>query len=115
MNDPTTPTGTGGADTGPADPVLARRAQVDRLASVARRTGYLGFAAALVVFFVGLGVGLDGTLVAVILVCLAVGSVFLLPGILLGYAVKAARREEVEDRARRTAGRAGDGPSGGRP
>lgn len=104
MSDRPTPSrsdGTGGAE--PSDPVLARRARADRLASAAQRTGYLSFGAALGVFFVGIVVGLDTALVTIILVCLGVGSVFLLPGILLGYAVKAARREEAEGAARRAA------------
>jgi hypothetical protein len=53
-----------------------------------------------VVFAVGFAVGLTGGLVIAIVVALGVGSVLLAPAIVVGYAVKAADRE---DRERRTA------------
>lgn len=78
------------------DPVLARRRQVARGADLAQRVGYglLGLAVAL--FLVGFAAGLTGGLVTGIVVCLAIGSVLLAPAIVLGYAVRAADREDRE-------------------
>jgi len=76
--------------------VLVRRAQVDRWARSAQRLGYLLYASALVVFFVGL-TGSFGALTTRLLVVLLVGgSVVLAPAIIAGYAVKAAVRHDRE-------------------
>ena len=80
----------------PIDPVRVRRAQIARLATIGQRVGYLLFAVALVAFFVGLGTSFSGGLVALIELCLLVGSVFLAPAIVAGYAVKAAERDDRE-------------------
>jgi hypothetical protein len=78
------------------DPVLARRAQVARLASLGQRVGYALFAVAVVAFFVGFLAGFTTTVVTLIVACLAVGSVALAPAIVASYAVKAADREDRE-------------------
>jgi hypothetical protein len=80
----------------PADPVRVRRAQVARFAKIGQRIGYLLFAVAAVAFFVALATQFPRALVTVIEVCLLVGSAFLAPSIVLGYAVKAAEREDRE-------------------
>jgi hypothetical protein len=59
------------------DPVRARRQQVARWSLLANRVGYLFLAVAVAVFLVA-------------------GSALLLPSIILGYAVKAAEREDRE-------------------
>jgi hypothetical protein len=82
------------------DPVLVRRRQLARAAELAQRVGYALFGVAIVLFVVGFAVGLTGGLVIAIVVALGVGSVLLAPAIVVGYAVKAADRE---DRERRTA------------
>lgn len=63
---------------------------------MAQRAGYALFALAVVLFLVGFAVGLTGGLVTAILVALGVGSVLLAPAIVVGYAVKAADREDRE-------------------
>ena len=79
------------------DPVRARRAQVARWALLANRVGYLLFGVAIALFVVAFLVGFTGALVTAIVASLVVGSILLAPSIVVGYAVKAA---EKEDRAR---------------
>lgn len=79
-----------------ADPVLVRRRRMARGAVLAKRVGYALFGLAVVLFFVGFAIGLNGGLVAGILVCMGVGSVLLAPAIVIGYAVKAADRDDRE-------------------
>lgn len=76
------------------DPVLARRERIRRLADVGQKLGYLGFAVAVVVFVFGFVVGFSEGLVGVIVTSMIVGSVLLAPSIVLGYAVRAAERDE---------------------
>jgi hypothetical protein len=78
------------------DPVRARRARIDRLSRLGQRIGYGCYALAVVAFFVGFTTRYSSALVAVIVAALVVGSVTLLPAIILGYAVKAAEREDRE-------------------
>jgi hypothetical protein len=80
----------------PADPVLVRRAQYQRLAETGQRIGYLLYALAIVAFVVGFLVGFPGYVVTLIIVAMVVGSVVLLPAIITGYAVKAAERDDRE-------------------
>ena len=78
------------------DPVRARRARVARWTLLANRIGYLCFAVAVAVFVVGFALGFRGALVAVVVVSLVVGSLLLAPSIVLGYAIKAAERDDRE-------------------
>jgi hypothetical protein len=78
------------------DPVRARRAQWARAAKIGQRLGYGAFAVAAVAFFVGLATTFSGGLVTVIEVCLLAGSVFLAPSIVVGFAVRAAERDDQE-------------------
>ena len=80
----------------PLDPVRVRRQQVARWSTLANRVGYLLFALAMAVFFVGFARGFNGAVVAAVVGLLAVGSVLLAPSIVLGHAVKAAEREDRE-------------------
>lgn len=80
----------------PHDPVRARREQIARWSLLANRVGYLFMAVAIAVFVIGFAVGFTGPLVTVVTVCLVVGSILLAPSIVLGYAVKAAEREDRE-------------------
>jgi hypothetical protein len=86
-----------GATDEPIDPVRVRRAQVARWALLANRVGYLLFGVAIALFVLAFVIGFTGPLVAAIVASLVVGSALLAPAIVLGYAVKAAERE---DRAR---------------
>jgi hypothetical protein len=76
------------------DPILRRRSQALRLANAGQRLGYALLALALVVFVFGIAVGLTDTVTAIIVVCMAVAAIVLGPSIILGYAAKAAEREE---------------------
>jgi hypothetical protein len=78
------------------DPVRARRAQVARWTLLANRIGYLLFAVAVAVFLIGFVLGFRGVVVAVVVVCLVIGSLLLAPSIVLGYAIKAAERDDRE-------------------
>ena len=78
------------------DPVRARRARIDRASRFGQRAGYGCYVVAVVAFFVGFATSYSTALVSVIVVGLAVGSILLLPSIILGYAVKAAEREDRE-------------------
>ncbi|HVV35606.1 MAG TPA: hypothetical protein VHC63_03320 [Acidimicrobiales bacterium] len=74
--------------------ILRQRAQAARLAALGQRVGYALLGIALVVFVFGMATDLNGTETAVVVVCLAVAGVVLGPAIILGYAAKAAEREE---------------------
>jgi hypothetical protein len=78
------------------DPVRARRRQVARWSLLANRIGYLFFAVAIAVFVIGIAVGFTPVVVAIVVASLVAGSALLLPSIILGYAVKAAEREDRE-------------------
>ena len=78
------------------DPVRARRARIDRASRLGQRVGYGCYAVAVVAFFVGFATDYSAALVTLIVAALAVGSITLLPSIILGYAVKAAEREDTE-------------------
>lgn len=73
------------------------------MVSVGQRVGYLLFAAAIVLFFVGFIARFTNALTSVILACLVIGSIVLAPAIVLGYGVKAAEREEREEAEARRA------------
>lgn len=88
--------GTGDADPAVTDPVLARRRRLAGAAELAQRTGYGLFGLAVALFLVGFAVGLTGALVSAIVAALVLGSVLLAPAIVVGYAVKAADREDRE-------------------
>lgn len=78
------------------DPVLARRATADRLATIGQRVGYALFGFALVVFFVGLLGDFTSTISRIVIAAIVVGSIVLAPAIIVGYAVKAAVRDDIE-------------------
>jgi hypothetical protein len=88
-------------DPSPADPVLARRRQFARAAELAQRVGYGLFGVAVVLFVFGFVAGFTGGVVTAILVALGIGSALLAPAIVIGYAVKAADREDRERGATR--------------
>lgn len=76
------------------DPVRAKRQRIARLADAGQRLGYSLLGLALAVFVAGLFAGLNGAVVAVAAASLIVGSVVLAPAIVLGFAAKAAERED---------------------
>jgi hypothetical protein len=78
------------------DPVRARRARIARLTELGQRVGYGLFSVAIVVFMIGFVVGYSGTLVAIIVSSLLLGSAVLAPSIVFSYGVRAAEREDRE-------------------
>ncbi len=78
----------------PTDPVRARRQRIARINQSAKRAGYLLFLVAIVVFFIGAAGRFTPLIVAVVVACLAVGSVLLVPTIIIGYGVRAAERDD---------------------
>jgi hypothetical protein len=84
------------ADEPTGDPVRARRRQVARWSLLANRVGYLFLAVAIAVFVIGFALGFTPAVVAIVVATLFIGSALLLPSIILGYAVKAAEREDRE-------------------
>jgi hypothetical protein len=78
------------------DPVRRRRRQVERWTLLANRIGYLVLALAMALFVIAFAVGFSSTMAALVVICLVVSFVLLAPSIVLGYAVKAADREDAE-------------------
>ena len=78
------------------DPVRARRVWVARMAAIGQRVGYGLLGLALVLFGVALATDLPNGLVAGVVACLIVGSAVLAPAIVLGFAARAAEREDRE-------------------
>ena len=70
-------------------------AQFDRAASVGKRIGYSLYLLAIIAFFVALIAGFNDTWTWIVVGALLAGSLFLLPAIILGYAVKAAHRADL--------------------
>jgi hypothetical protein len=83
------------------DPILEQRARWRRIADTAKRVGYVLFLLSMVLFFVALATGLPSGLITGATVALIGGCVVLAPAILLGYAVKGAERDEVDEVERR--------------
>jgi hypothetical protein len=78
------------------DPVRLRRARVARWTALANRAGYVLLGVAVALFFLALAVGFSGTMATLVIVALVAACVLLAPSIVLGYAVKAAEREDRE-------------------
>ena len=78
------------------DPVRRRRAQVARWTLLANRIGYVLLAVAVALFFVALMVGFNAAMATAVVVTLVAACVLLAPSIVLGYAVKAAERDDRE-------------------
>ena len=78
------------------DPVRARRAQVAKWTLLANRIGYLFVALAMALFVIAFAVGFSPTLATAVIVTFVIGCVLLAPSIIVGYAVKAAEREDRE-------------------
>ena len=80
----------------PTDPVRVRRAQVAKWTLLANRVGYLFVALAMALFFIAFAVGFSSTMASLVVATLVIGCVLLAPSIIVGYAVKAAEREDRE-------------------
>ena len=77
------------------DPVRARRAAVAKWNRLATRVGYALFLVAIVMFFVALATDFSSDKVRVITLSMIVGSALLAPAIVVGYAVKAAEKDDI--------------------
>ena len=79
------------------DPVRAlARCALARAQLLANRIGYLFVAVAVAVFIIGFALGFTPPVVTIVVATLLIGCALLLPSIILGYAVKAAEREDRE-------------------
>lgn len=79
-----------------ADPVRARRQQVARWTLLANRIGYLFLALSMALFVIAFVIGFTPTMATLVIVPLLISFVLLAPSIVLGYAVKAAERDDRE-------------------
>jgi hypothetical protein len=76
--------------------VIARRRRLARLADRGQRLGYLLFAVAIVLFVAGFVAGFSSGVVTAVVVALVAGSLVLAPAIVVGYAARAADRDDRE-------------------
>lgn len=81
---------------GNADPVRARRAVYARWTLLANRIGYLVLALAMALFVIAFVIGFSPTMASLVVTTLVISFVLLAPSIVLGYAVKAAERDDRE-------------------
>ena len=79
------------------DPVRSRRQKISRINNAANRLGYLLWAIAMACFVTAFIVGFKGLLVDMVISCIIAGSILLAPSIIIGYAVKAAERDDLEN------------------
>ena len=78
------------------DPVLQRRAKIAKWTLLANRVGYLLLALSMALFVIAFAVGFSPTMATLVVVTMVVSFILLAPSIVLGYAVKAAEREDRE-------------------
>jgi hypothetical protein len=78
------------------DPIRERREQIARWTLLANRVGYLFVALAIALFFIAFAFGFTSTMATLVIVSLIIGCALLAPSIILGYAVKAAERDDLE-------------------
>lgn len=76
------------------DPVRRRRRWIAVWTRRANRAGYLFFATAIVLFIVALATDFSGLMAGLVTASMIIGSVLLAPAIVLGYAIKAAEKED---------------------
>ncbi len=83
-------------DSAPVDAVRIKRAKVARWSLLANRIGYLFVALAMALFFMAFVLSFTATMATLVIVSLVIGCVLLAPSIVIGYAVKAAERDDLE-------------------
>ena len=74
----------------------ARRAQIAKWTLLANRVGYLALALAVVLFVIAFMVGFSSPMATLVVAAMIVSFVLLVPSIILGYAVKAAERDDLQ-------------------
>ena len=62
---------------------------------IANRVGYLLYGLAIALFVMAFAFGFKGPIVTAITVSMVLGSILLAPAIVLGYAVKAAEKDDA--------------------
>ena len=77
------------------DPILERRARYAAASDWGKRIGYGLFVVSIISFFVGLLTSFGDVWGWLMIGGLVAGSLFLLPAIIIGYAVKAAHRDDL--------------------
>lgn len=82
------------------DPVRVARAKWARWGATGKRVGYGLVLIAIVVFVVGAVTEFSGLVTGTVTACLLGSTVTLAPGIVVGYAVKKAEREDPVPRQR---------------
>jgi len=78
------------------DPVLARRAVIAKWTLLANRVGYLFVALSMALFFIAFALGFSAVMATLVIISFVIGCVLLAPSIIVGYAVKAAERDDRE-------------------
>jgi hypothetical protein len=78
----------------PPDPILERRARLARLAAAGQRLGYGLLGVSIAAFVVAVASGLPTVAVRTVEVSLVLACVVLPPSIVLGFAVRAADRDD---------------------
>ena len=78
------------------DPIRAKRAQIAKWTLLANRIGYLFVALAMALFFIAFAIGFSPTMATLVIVSFVIGCILLAPSIIVGYAVKAAERDDRE-------------------
>ena len=78
------------------DPVRARRQRIAKYTKLANRVGYLCWGVAVVTFIIGFVGSFNDMISTIVIASLITGSVLLAPAIIVGYAIKAAEREDRE-------------------
>ena len=78
------------------DPVRIKRAKIAKWTLLANRFGYLFVALAMALFFMAFAFGFTSVMATLVIISLVIGCVLLAPSIILGYAVKAADRDDRE-------------------
>ncbi len=80
-----------------SDPVRVKRAKIAKWTLLANRVGYLFVALAMALFFMAFVLGFNSTMATLVIIAFIIGCVLLAPSIIVGYAVKAAEREDREN------------------
>lgn len=79
----------------PDDPLMVKRARYATATSIGKRLGYSLYLLAIVAFVTGLVTSFANGSGWLMIAALLAGSVFLLPAIIFGYAIKAAERHDL--------------------
>lgn len=78
------------------DPVRVRRAQVAKWTLLANRVGYLFVAFSMALFVIAFAIGFSAIMANLVIISFVIGCMLLAPSIIVGYAVKAAERDDRE-------------------